>query len=75
VTSVGGISRTELDQALREITSLVDQARECGWASDPSGEHRALGIARTLLAKVDDQFADRIGELEEDHAHRAHFDQ
>jgi len=42
VTLAGGINRTDLDQALREIAGLVDRARECGWDSDPVGEHRAL---------------------------------
>lgn len=63
-TISGGISRTELDQVLSELTSLVDQARECGWDSDPTGEHRTLGAARALLATLDLQLADRAGELD-----------
>jgi hypothetical protein len=55
----GAVSRTDLDQALRKITDLVDQVREAGWESDPIGEHRALRTARAKLADLDAQLADR----------------
>lgn len=41
----GGSSRIELDPA-----------RECGWDSDLSGEHRTLGAARALLPTLDDSY-------------------
>jgi hypothetical protein len=69
----GAVSRTDLDQALREITGLVAQAREAGWDSDPVGEHRALRTARAKLADLDAQLADRMDELADDHAHRPGF--
>ncbi|MGQ0773184.1 MAG: hypothetical protein ACT4NY_01995 [Pseudonocardiales bacterium] len=60
----GGISRTELDQVLSELTGLIDQARECGWDTDPTGEYRTLGAARAVLATLDLQLADRARELD-----------
>lgn len=59
----GAITRTELDQELREIANLVDEAREAGWDSDPTSEHRALTAARAVLASVDQQLADRVDYL------------
>ncbi|GLZ30911.1 hypothetical protein Lesp02_31000 [Lentzea sp. NBRC 105346] len=73
-TCVGAISRTDLDQALREITHLVDQAREAGWDSDPIGEHRALRTARAKLADLDGHLADRLDELTVEHAHQPGFE-
>lgn len=73
MTTTGGISRTELDQALREVTGLVDQARECGWDSDPVGEHRALRTARAHLAGISDQLGDRVEHLEREHGHQPRF--
>lgn len=69
----GAITRTELDEAVRELVGLVDLAREAGWDNDPTGEHRALAAARTVLAGVDQQLADRIDGLEQRHGHRAGF--
>lgn len=74
MTCAGGISRSDLENALREITGMVEHARECGWDADATGEHRLLSAARALLATVDEQLADRVDELEQDHAHRPHFD-
>lgn len=73
-TRAGAISRTDLDQTLREITHLVEQAREAGWDSDPTGEHRALRTARGKLADLDAQLADRMDDLATEHAHRPGFD-
>ena len=73
-TRAGAISRTDLDQALREITHLIEQAREAGWDSDATGEHRALRTARAKLADLDAQLADRMDDLTAQHAHRPGFD-
>jgi hypothetical protein len=73
-TRAGAISRTDLDETLREITHLVEQAREAGWDSDATGEHRALRTARAKLADLDAQLADRMDELADDHSHRPGFD-
>lgn len=72
-TRAGAISRSELDQALQEITHLIDQAREAGWDSDPTSEHRALRTARGKLADLDQQLGDRIEDLEHQHNHRPGF--
>ncbi|EWC64552.1 hypothetical protein UO65_0159 [Actinokineospora spheciospongiae] len=72
-THAGAISRTDLDQALREITHLLDQAREAGGDSDPDGEHRALRTARAKLDDLDQQLGDRMDKLAEDHSHRPNF--
>ena len=73
MTTAGGITRTELDHALREVAELVDQARECSWDSEPAGEHRALRAARAHLARINDQLGDRVEYLEHEHSHRPEF--
>lgn len=73
MSTVGGLSRSELDQVLREVAGLVEQARECGWDCDPLGEHRALCAARAHLARIDDQLSDRVEHLEHQHSHRPRF--
>uniref|UniRef100_UPI003F492D7F hypothetical protein n=1 Tax=Amycolatopsis sp. CA-096443 TaxID=3239919 RepID=UPI003F492D7F len=72
-TRAGAVSRSDLDQALREITHLIEQAREAGWDSDPTGEHRALRTARGKLADLDQQLGDRVEDLEQHHGHRRGF--
>lgn len=73
MTRAGGISRIELDQALREVAGLVGQARERGWDSDPIGEHHAQRTARAHLARISDQLGDRAEHLEHEHGHQPGF--
>lgn len=73
MTTAGGINGTELDDALPEVAGLVDQARECGWDSDPLGEHRALLTARAHLSRLAEQLGDRLEHLEHEHGHQPEF--
>lgn len=66
----GGVPRAELDELLTELAMEVQQARECGYDSDPAGERAVLDIARGLVAGLDLRLADRVAELDSELAHR-----
>uniref|UniRef100_UPI003F497C89 hypothetical protein n=1 Tax=Amycolatopsis sp. CA-096443 TaxID=3239919 RepID=UPI003F497C89 len=72
-TRAGAVSRSELDDIQREISHLITQAREAGWSSEATGEHRALRTARSKLADLDQELADRVADLEQQHSHRPGF--
>ncbi|SFQ30203.1 hypothetical protein [Amycolatopsis rubida] len=72
-TRAGAVSRTELDEVQREIARLIAEAREAGWSSEAADEHRALRTARSKLADLDQELADRVADLEQQHSHRPGF--
>lgn len=72
-TRAGAVSRTELDEIQRDIAHLITQAREAGWDSDATSEHRALKVARSKLAEFDQLLGDHVADLEQQHSHRPSF--
>ena len=60
----GGVTRRELDDTLTEVTSLIEQAREAGYDSEPAAERTHLAAACAQLADLIDRLDDRIAELD-----------